>query len=679
MFSTFRFARRLSAAFFVIPSLVVSCAAFADQPEPSNPLDEIVVTATALRESSLEVAQPTAVLAGDELVRERGTSIGETLANTPGVSATYFGPQASRPVIRGQSGERVQVSEDGAESLDAAGLSADHAVTIDPLLADRVEVLRGPATLLYGNGASGGLVNVLVRRVPEQAYDGTMEGAAELRGNTALGERAAALRLDGGVNGWSFHGDAYKRETDDVEIAGYAFSRRLRDSGAYTPEEIAASRGRIADSASELTGGALGISRVGAAGFAGVAVSRFETLYGIPGPEHGVSIDMKQTRFDLNSDWRPTDSWLDSARLRASFNRYEHAELEDSGEVGTQFDQDGLSLRLAFDHAPLAEWRGSFGVQYREIDFVATGEEAFVPASLTRNAGLFAYEERAFGPLTVELGARLEKQRITGDEVSTGYDATRANFAGGLVWQFATGWSSALNLTSTQRHPTSAELYADGPHIAVQRFEIGDATLRPERATTVDASLRYHGEPHDEAWSLSLTAFQSDYRDYIYTEFTGEIEDELPVALYRQDDARFRGIEAEIELPVFEIAGGRFSTRLLADLVRARLVDGGDLPQIPPLRVGAELRYSRAAWSAGISAHRFDDQDRIAANEAPTDGYTMLGADASWTVPFGGRRLFAYLRGENLLDEDARRHTSPLKEFAPLPGRSLAAGVRLEF
>ncbi len=659
--------------------LTLPAIALGDDRDQNDPLYEIVVTASALRESSLEVAQPTAVLAGEELIRERGTSIGEALANTPGVTATYFGPQASRPIIRGQSGERVLVSEDGAESLDAAALSADHAVTIDPLLADRVEVLRGPATLLHGNGASGGLVNVLVRRVPEQSYDGAMEGAAELRGNTALDERAAALRVDGGIEGWSFHGDAYQRRTDDVEVAGYALSRRARESGAFTPEEIAESRGRIAGSASELTGGALGISRTGAAGFAGVALSRYETLYGIPGPEHGVAIDLQQTRLDLNSDWRPANSWLRSARLRASFNRYEHAELEDDGEVGTRFDQDGLTVRLAFDHAPLADWRGSFGVQFREIDLVAVGEEAFVPASITRNAGLFAYEERAFGPLTVELGARLETQRITGDEDLAGYDAARASFAGGLVWRFATGWSSALNVTSTQRHPTSTELYAEGPHIAVQRFEFGDATLRPEHATTFDASLRYHGEPHDEAWSMSLTAFQSDYRDYIHAHFTGDIEDDLPVAMYRQDDARFRGLEAEIQLPAFEIAGGKLSTRLLADLVRARLVDGGDLPQIPPLRVGGEIRYSRPAWSAGIAAHRFADQDRIAAHEAPTDGYTMLGADVSWKAPFGNRKLFAYLRGENLLDEDARRHTSPLKEFAPLPGRAVAAGVRMEF
>ena len=247
------------------------------------------------------------------------------------------------------------------------------------------------------------------------------------------------------------------------------------------------------------------------------------------------------------------------------------------------------------------------------------------------------------------------------------------------MWSFAESWSAALNVTSTQRHPTSTELYADGPHLAVQRFEIGDAGLRPERATTLDASLRYHGEPHDEAWSMNLTAFQSDYRDYIYTELTGEIEDDLPVAVYLQDDARFRGIEAEVGLPALKLGGGRLATRLIADYVLARLDDGGDLPQIPPLRVGAELRYSHGEWSAGIAAHRFAEQDRIAANETPTDGYTMLGADVSWSLPMRGNRLLAYLRGENLLDEDARRHTSPLKEFAPLPGRSVGAGVRLEF
>lgn len=663
---------RPSRAFLLITSMAVSLAAFADD---KDKLDEVVVTATALHESSLEVAQPTSVLSGDALVRDRGTSVGEALASTPGISATYFGPQASRPVIRGQTGERVQVSEDGAESLDVAALSADHAVTIDPLLADRVEVLRGPATLLYGNGAAGGLVNVLVRRVPDQAYENAVDGAAEIRGNSALGERAAAARIDGGVAGWSFHGDAYARETDDVEIADYALSRAAQESGEFTPEQIAASRGRIANSSSSLRGGALGASRVGDAGFAGVAVSRFETEYGIPGPEEGVSIDMQQTRLDFNGDWRAKNEWIDTAHLRASFNRYEHAELEPGGEVGTQFDQDGLSMRLAVETAELAGWRGSWGAQFRHVDFVAQGEEAFVPASKTRNVGVFGYEERAFGPLTVEIGGRLESQRITTDDELPEYDSARGSFAGGLVWKFATGWSTALNATSTTRHPTSTELYADGPHVAVQRFEIGDATLRPERATTLDLSLRHRAE----RWSMALTAYRSDYTDYIYTSLNGEVEDDLPVAEYLQDDATFTGFEAEVDLPPLDVAGGKLATRLVADAVRAELDAGGDLPQIPPLRVGAEVRYSRNAWSAGVSAHRFGKQDRVAANELPTEGYTMLGADASWRLPFDQHELFVYLRGENLLDEDARRHTSPLKEFAPLPGRSVGAGVRLEF
>jgi iron complex outermembrane recepter protein len=672
----FRFAALIAA--FSIPLLSIPRPASAAEPHDHerDDLQEVVVTATALRRSTLEVAQPTSILSGDDLVRSRSTSIGEALASTAGVSATYFGPQASRPVIRGLTGERVQVSEDGAESLDVAALSADHAVTIDPLLADRVEVLRGPATLLYGNGAAGGLVNVLVRRVPEQAYDGTIEGAAELRGSSALDERAAAVRVDGGSAGWAFHGDAYRRETDDVEIPGYSLSRRARASGEFTAEEIEAGRGRIADSASSLSGGALGVSRVGEAGFAGVGVSRFETQYGIPGAEEGVSIDMQQTRFDFNGDWHPHGSWLDSARARLSFNRYEHAELEPGGEVGTQFDQDGLAARLTIEHAKVAGWRGTFGVQYRDIDFVAVGEEAFVPASITRNIGVFGYEERAFGPVTLELGARLENQEIAPEGDLPDYDAARMNFSGGLVWRFTEGWNTAINVTSTQRHPTSTELYADGPHIAIQRFEIGDAGLRPERALTVDASLRHQSE----RWSASVTAYRSGYRDYIHAALTGDIEDEFPVAVYSQRDAVFTGFEAEVDLPVLGFAGGTLATTLVADTVRAEFEDGGgDLPQIPPVRVGADVRYSRGIWSAAVSAHRYSSQTRIAANELPTDSYTMLGVDGSWSLPFGSRRLLAYLRADNLLDEDARRHTSPLKERAPLPGRSIGAGIRLEF
>jgi iron complex outermembrane receptor protein len=633
-------------------------AAFAEDADQHADGDEVVVTVTALRKSSLQVAQPAAVLSGDDLVRDRATSIGEALAGTAGVSATWFGPQASRPVIRGQTGERVQVTEDGAESLDVAALSADHAVTIDPLLAERVEVLRGPATLLFGNGAAGGLVNVLVRRVPEQAFDG-LTGAFEARGTSALGEGAAALRLDGGVDGWAFHADGYARDTHDVKVAHDALPG-----------------GRIANSATSLRGGAVGASRVGDAGFAGVAVSRFETDYGIPGPEDGVAIDLAQTRVDFNSHWHPHGSRFDGIRLRASYNRYEHAELEPGGEVGTQFDQRGLALRLSGEHASIAGWRGSFGVQWRDVDFSALGEEAFVPASVTRNLGFFLYEERALGAVTVELGARLESQRIDAElEGVSDYDSARMSYAAGLVWQFAANWNTALNLTSTQRHATATELYADGPHLAVQRFEIGDATLRPERQRTADLSLRRH----TEQWGLTLTAYVSDYDDYIYTTLTGDIEDDLPVANYQQRDARFTGFEAELDLPELEFGGGKLATHLVADAVRAELSSGEDLPQIPPLRVGAELRYTLGEWSAGFSAQHHLRQDRVAAYETTTAGYTLVGLDASWRTEVASHPLHLFVRADNLLDADARRHTSPLKEYAPLPGRSLGAGVRVEF
>lgn len=641
--------------------------------DDSDSMTEVVVRATALHESALEVAQPTSVLGGDELVRERAASLGETLAGTAGMSATYFGPQASRPVIRGLGGERVQVTEDGGESLDLAALSADHAVTIDPLLADRIEVLRGPATLLYGNGASGGLVNVLTGRVPEEAIDG-LRGAAELRMDSALGERAGAARVDGGHGSWAMHADAYARDTDDVGIAGNALSRRLRESGDVSDDDIAANRGRIANTASELRGGALGVSRVGDAGFAGFAVSRFDTRYGIPGGE-AVTLDMNQTRLDFDSDWHDPLPGVAALHLRASYNRYEHAEIEPDGEVGTRFDQDGLSLRAALDTEFFEGWRGVVGAQWRELDFEAVGEEAFVPASVTRNLGVFVYQERAFGASTLELGARLEEQHVDSD--AGGYDSARASFAAGLVHSFADGWSAALNVTSTQRHPTATELLADGPHVAVRRFEIGDATLRPERAVTVDASLRRRGE----RFNLGFTAFHSAYEDYIHTALTGDVEDDLPVAVYRQRDASFRGLEFELELPGVDVVGGDLTTRLVADVVRARLADGENLPQIPPARVGAEWRYSRGAWSAGLAAHHFARQSRVAPNETPTAAHTMVDADVSWRIALRGdrRELLAYLRGGNLLDEAARRHTSPLKEYAPLPGRSLGAGVRLRF
>jgi iron complex outermembrane receptor protein len=634
----------------------------------------VVITATPIRETALETTQPVSVLEGDALVRKRSASLGETLAAEPGVSASYFGPQASRPIVRGLGGERVRVYEDGADALDVSALSDDHAVSIDPLLADRIEIVRGPATLLYGNGASGGIVNVITHRIPERAPREPLAGAFELRGDSAVDQRSVAAHVDAAAGAFVVHADGFDRTTGEVSIPGFAWSRALREGRAAAGEEVDPTRGELPGTASDTRGGALGASAIGERGFVGLSGSRFETRYGIPGSE-GISIDLAQERYDFSAELRDPWATIRSLRARATYNDYEHAELEPQGDVGTQFDQRGREARVTLEHVPLAGWRGVLGAQWRSIDLEALGEEAFVPPSKTRNLGVFLYEERAFGPLTLELGARLEMQEVEAQAAAADYDAEAWNGSAGLLWKFSPAHSLALQVTRTQRHPTATELYADGPHVAVQRFEVGDPTLGRERALTADLSLRrFVG-----AWRFGLTVFRSDYDDYIFPQRTGEEEDELPVAQYVQADARFTGVEAEIGLPALATPAGELRTRLMADVVRGELDDAGDLPQIPPFRAGLAFELTRGRVTAGLSLMQHDRQDRIAAFELPTASYTMLDVDLSYRASLGGGELLAYLRGGNLLDEDARRHPSPLKDVAPLPGRTIGAGLRFAF
>ena len=317
------------------------------------------------------------------------------------------------------------------------------------------------------------------------------------------------------------------------------------------------------------------------------------------------------------------------------------------------------------------------GAQYVDIDFEALGDEAFVPPSTTEATSLFLFEERHFDKWTIELGARGEQQKVDIDPASglPNYDETAFNISGGVVWKFAEEHALAVNVTRTQRHPQAAELYADGPHIAAQRFEVGDPNLDLETAITTDVSLRRSGE--GVQWTLS--AFYNDYSDYIFSNPTGEIEDDLPVFAYLQDGAKLHGFEAEVIFPLIEQGDRHLDLRLASDYVRGELDDGGDLPQIPPLRVGAGLHYDQNRWHLGVQAFYYDEQDKVAVNELPTDSFTLVDADASYRLPLEPMSVLFFVRATNLLDEDARQHASPLKDIAPLPGASLHLGVRAEF
>jgi iron complex outermembrane receptor protein len=341
-------------------------------------IDEIIVTAMPLTQRLEDVAQPAQVLAGDELRQRIEASIGETLARLPGTNASYFGPAASRPVIRGLGGERLQVLEDGLGSLDVSALSPDHAVTIESLLADQVEVLRGPATLLYGNGTDGGVVNVVTSRIPAVAGDAPWSGAAEIRGSSALDERTATGRLDATLGSLGLHVDGFTRETGDVEIDGAAWSDAIRTQFAADGLPVDETSGRVPNSDIDSQGGGLGASWLLANGFAGLGYSRYENDYGVPGPaeepgEDGVRIDMEQDRYDFASELRDVLPGFSMLRLRATVNDYLHRELEAGGEVGTTFDQRAMEARVSADHAPAAGWSGAAGLQYRDTDLDATG------------------------------------------------------------------------------------------------------------------------------------------------------------------------------------------------------------------------------------------------------------------------------------------------------------------
>jgi len=668
-------------------------------------IEEIIVEATALPRTVEQLAQPTAILRGEELAKKLGPSIGETLSGELGLSSTFFGPVSSRPVIRGQAGERVRVLSNNLDVLDASALSEDHQPAVDGILAERVEIIRGPATLLYGSGAAGGLVNVVDNRIVERPLEKALSGKLALNADQALGEEAGAAFVKFGNDRFAAHLDYFRRDTDDYEIPGFAESARLRaleeaEEGGGEEEEEEEAFGRVENSASTAEGAAAALTWTGDRGYVGVSYSGFDSRYGVPAPhedehgeeehgeeEHGmhgeeeeesVSIDLEQRRIDVKGEVN-FDGALEAIRFRLAHNDYEHTEFEGQ-EVGTVFESDGIDGRVELRHRPLAGFEGALGLQYTTVDFNAVGDEAYVPPSDTRRTSLFVWEEFPLSDaLTLQGSARAEQQSIDGPAIPLDYDEWAYSMSLGAIWSFSDELSVAANFSSTERHPTSAELYADGPHVAVQRFELGSVTqgdgiLDKEHSNTLDLTMRGNTERID--WTA--TVFVTDARDYVVLLPTAAEEDGFQVFEYAQADAELYGFEAEARIELFDIDEGHLHTRLFSDYVHGeRSESGAYLPQLPPLRYGIGLHYTLNAFEASVEAIIHEDQTKTAANELPTDGYTLVNAELSYSMDDSG--LFVFLRGSNLGDEEARQHASPLKDIAPLPGRSLQAGLRFEF
>ncbi|MBU3672581.1 MAG: TonB-dependent receptor [Sinobacteraceae bacterium] len=648
-------------------------------------LEEVVITATPLRKAALLTAQPVFALSGESLLRARAASLGETLASQPGLSASSFGPLASRPIIRGQGGLRVQTYQDGADTLDAAALSDDHAVTLDPLLAERIEVVRGPAALMFGNAAAAGAINVITPRIPIERLEQTLQGGLEVRADSAALERAMIGQLAARLGDHlQLHVDAHQQRSADLHIPGFAWSSTARADAIAAGEPVDLSRGRLVNSAGEADGGGAGLAWVGERQRFGVSSSRYDSEYGLPGlgEEAGeppdIRLRMTQRREDFSGEWQPASGAVTVLRLRASRNDYQHVELEPTGDVGTRYAQLGTELRLSGEHGDAIGTangsRGAFGIQVRKLDFDAEGEEAFLPPSVTRNAGLFLFEEREFGALTLEAGARYEYQTVL-DYADDSFSASL-----GAVWSMREDLSLSLQLASTERHPTATELYAEGPHVAVRRYEIGDASLGTETGRSIDLGVRWNTA---DAYA-AISVFITDYRDYLYAKpsvVPDDLDTEgLSLVRYVAGDARFTGVELEWSRPrLLQTAVGALGLRVFGDLVRAADGAGEPLPFIPPHRLGAALSLDGKTVGIGLEAIWHDDQTRVAAAERSTLGYTMLNLELSLRPRIAGRPVLLFIRGSNLLDEEARRHTSALKDYAPLAGRAVSASLRWTF
>ncbi|WP_028683301.1 TonB-dependent receptor [Pseudomonas chlororaphis] len=642
-----------------------------------------VITANPL--GSQQTAAPSTVLEGDDLTLQQQGSLGETLNKQPGVSSSYFGPGASRPIIRGLDGDRIRLLRNGVGALDASSLSYDHAVPLDPVNVDRIEIVRGPAALLYGGSAIGGVVNTFDNRIPTEAIEG-IHGAGELRYGGADTTRSSAGKLEAGNGTFALHLDANSRQFNDLKIPGYARSRHAPPS-----EDGDGKKGRLGNSDGRQDGGAIGGSYTWDDGYAGLSYSNYDSNYGSPA-EEDVRIRMKQDHYAFASELRNLDGPFSALKFDAGYTDYEHREIE-GGETGTIFKNKGYEARVEARHQPLGPLNGVIGTQVSRSEFSALGEEAFVPQTDTDSAALFILEElQATERLKLSLGGRLEHTRVDPDskgnerfsQADSSSSFTAGSLSSGAVYTLTPIWSVAATLGYTERAPTFYELYANGAHVATGTYEVGDANLSKEKAVSSDLALRFDNGTHKG----SVGVFYSHFSNYIGLLGSGRtLNDEgeedaggMPEYTYSGVRARFAGIEAQDHWKLGESAYGKFALELSGDYTRAKNLDNGEaLPRIAPLRLNSGLLWELDRWQARIDVEHAASQRRVPDNESGTDGYTTLGASAGYHFDIGSSQWLAFVKGENLTNQTVRYASSILRDITPAQGRSIEVGLRTTF
>lgn len=691
-------ARLLCATTSLGLGLAAPLAHAADDPsEPASQkagaaANDIVVTAHAMRDMGLMAG--TVELEGDDFVRAASPQIGETLAKLPGVSATSFSPGSSRPVLRGQSGDRVQVLVDGLGSLDLSSVSADHGVALDPLATDHVDVLHGPALLAFGGQAIGGAVIAYDKRIPRALPDGGMDATAIASFSSVADGKSAAGSVDFALGSrLAAHLDASWHDANDLRVGGHVISPQLRAQiaieaealraagdidGAIALDEAAAARGRVANSFTHGTSFGGGVAFIDESGNLGVSVQRIDSRYGVPSRpgvgEEGVSIDMAQTRYDLRGEV-DLEGFFDTVQLRGAWGDYRHNELEEGGAIGTRFVRKGIETRLELVQAERGGWTGRSGVQYSWGKLKLDGEEAILPDNRTGRIGVFTLQSLDLGKVELSLAGRIERVSVIAPEADMRRRFTLRAGAVGIAYDPAEHVRIGVNYAHGERAPSPEELLTDGAHLATQSYEIGDAGFGRERSDGFEAYARYE----TEGTALSVTGYLTDFKGFISPIPTGETNDGLPVYRYRQLPARFTGFEAQASQRLFTTRAGTLTADVSADYVRARLKGVGPVPRIPPLRVQGGLEFAADTFTLRGEMEWNDAQRRIAAAEFPVKSFTLVNLSADWKPMGKDTALTLLLTANNLFDVVGRRAASFTRDFVPLGGRDLRFTAKVSF
>lgn len=639
-------------------------------------MEELFVTASPHIKARLDVLQGSNLLNLDQLEQKMAPTIGETLSGIPGISSTFFGPGASRPIIRGLGGDRIRILTNGIGSIDAASTSPDHAVSINPLTAERVEILRGASTLLYGGNAVGGVVNIIDGRIPGLIPESPVSGRARASYNSVTKNYATGATLNAILGGSGeqaivAHMDGFYSHSADYDIPDFAKSRLLRAQGGK-----AGAFGTVPDSDVRNKGGAIGISWIGQDALLGVSYNINKSNYGVPtGEVPPVRIDLDQKRFDLKGNLNRDFLIFEEARLRFGYADYRHTEL-DGPVIGTIFLNKGWEGRLELIQKEIGILHGSMGLQIRKRNFEALGAEAFVPPTRTIQSGVFAVEEVSLDPLTVEFGARFDHQSTRNNTLGINRNFNNISLSAGAAYHLTNDSMIGLSLARTKSAPTAEQLFSNGPHAGTNAYEIGNTDLTTETATNLELTLKQE----TERLTASVNLYYTWYNDFIAETFTGAQRGGLNILIFHQQDARFYGGELEGHYLLYSQGDRTIKVNISGDFVRAEFTGNkGNLPRIPAKSATLGLSYKDSYFGADANIRLVDSQTELAANELKTDGYSEINLDLSWR-PYGEERDFTVrLQGKNLTNADRRQHTSFLKDLIPMPGRSVKLSLTYGF